>query len=37
MKTNVIPRSLGIVMLTRQACPQTDAPLQDTMYLLEAI
>ena len=35
MKTEVTPRLLDIVMQTGQACPQTDAPLQDIVYLLE--
>ena len=37
MKTEVTPRLLNIVMQTGQARPQTDAPLQDIVYLLEAI
>ena len=36
MKTEVTPRLLDIVMQTGQARPQTDAPLQDIVYLLEA-
>ena len=36
MKTEVTPRLLGIVMQTGQAHLQTDAPLQDIVYLLEA-
>ena len=36
MKTKVIPRLFDIVMQTKQAHPQTDASLQDIVYLLEA-
>ena len=36
MKIEVTPRLLDIVMQTGLARPQTDAPLQDIMYLLEA-
>ena len=36
MKTEVTPRLLDIVMQTRKAHLQTDAPLQDIVYLLEA-
>ena len=36
MKTKVTPRLLDIVMQTGHARPQTDAPLLDIMYLLEA-
>ena len=37
MKTVVTPRLLDIVMQTRQVHLETDASLQDIMYLLEAI
>ena len=37
MKTKVTPKLLDIVMQTGQARPQTDALLQDIVYLLEAI
>ena len=36
MKTEVTPRLLDIVMQIGHAHPQTDAPLQDIMYFLEA-
>ena len=36
MKTKVTPRLLDIVMQNRQARLQTEAPIQDIMYLLEA-
>ena len=36
MKTEVTPRLLDIVMKTGQARPQTNPPLQDIVYLLEA-
>ena len=36
MKTTVTPRLLDIVMQTGQASPQTDAPLQGIVYLLDA-
>ena len=36
MKTEVTPRLLDIVMQIRQAHLQTNAPLHDIMYLLEA-
>ena len=36
MKIEVTPRLLDIVMQTGQARLQTDAPLQDIVYLLEA-
>ena len=36
MKTKVTPRLLDIVMQTGQARPQTDIPLQDIVYLLDA-
>ena len=36
MKTEVTPKLLDIVMQIRQAHPQTDTPLQDIVYLLEA-
>ena len=36
-KIEVILRLLDIVMQTGQAHPQTDTPLQDIVYLLEAI
>ena len=35
MKTKVTSILLDIVMQIRQACLQTDAPLQDIVYLLE--
>ena len=37
MKTKVILKLLDIVMQTGQARQQIDAPLQDIVYLLEAI
>ena len=37
MKTGIIPRLLDIVMQTGPARSQTDAPLQDIVYLLEVI
>ena len=37
MKTVVTPRLLDIVMQTGQVHLETDASLQDIMYLLEAI
>ena len=36
MKTEVTSKLLDIVMQTRQASPQTEAPLRDIVYLLEA-
>ena len=36
MKTEVTPRLLDIVMLTGQAGPRIDPPLQDILYILEA-
>ena len=36
MKIEVTLRLLDIVMQTRKAHLQTDAPLQDIVYLLEA-
>ena len=36
MKTKVMPRLLNIVMQTGQDRSQTDSPLQDIVYLLEA-
>ena len=36
MKIEVTPRLLDIVMQTGQARTQTNAPLQDIVYLLEA-
>ena len=36
MKTEIIPKLLDMVMKTGQACPRTDAPLQNIVYLLEA-
>ena len=36
MKTEITPRLLDIVMQTRQAHLQIDAPLKDIVYLLEA-
>ena len=37
IKTEVKPKLLDIVMQIRQARLQTDTPLQDIMYLLQAI
>ena len=37
METEVTPRLLDIVMQTGQTRPNTYAPLQDIVYLFEAI